>query len=343
MSELALERVWSEPLKDVSLRGATGVSVIIGAESDGAGALVELCAGVRVPRRGRVLLGGESPCASPESRRRIASLLPIEETVRSGDVQRWLAELAALRGFALEAVLEPCRVSAGRALGSLSGAERRELACWVALAEPQPALVALHEPLSACAPEQRERLVQRLGELGRASVVLVTTASVADARRLGGSSYRLDRGVLAPTPKGAWLGGSLSLGAGAHLTVEADAPRRLSSALAQHPDVQELQYDEPAGRVVLRGPDLERLALAVARVAVDAGIQVSSLRPHADELEALRAATTALNDAANDAYRAVHARARGAASATPAPDAGAFAVAHDTPPPTPGDAGPRSP
>lgn len=320
MSELVFDHVWSDPLKDISLRVSGGLHVLLGDDVDGSGALVELCAGVRAPRRGRVALDTDSPSASPRCRRRIASLLPVEAPIAgAGDVRRWLADIARLRGVSPEAVLEACSVAADRPVRSLAGAERRELACWLALASSDAALVVLHDPLSACSPGHRDRVQQRIAELGRAAIVLVTTPSIADARSLGGRCLRLDRGLLDTAPdspgvRGAWHGV-----AGACLTIEADAPRGLVAALSREPDVHELRYDEPSGRVLLRADDLAQLAQAVARAIVSAGVDIRSLRAGADDLDALRAAASAMDDAAGAAYRAARARGHTAASATPQP------------------------
>lgn len=322
VSELVFEHVWSDPLKDVSLRASRGVSVILGAESDGTAALVELCAGVRAPRRGQVTVGAEAPSRSPSCRRRVASLLAIEPPLGSGDVRRWLEDLATLRPISPAAVLESCSVRGDRPLASLSGAERRELACWVALSQSEAALVVLHDPLSACGAGQRERALGRIAELGKTTTVLLTTASIAAARRLGGSRWRLDRGLLEGDARAGSAGHVEARAAwhgvgGAGLTIEADAPRALVAALAQHPDVQELRYDESGGRVLLRGTDVDRLASAVTEAIASSGVEIRSLRAGADDLDALRAATSAMNDAAGAAYRAAMARGRQASSATP--------------------------
>jgi ABC-2 type transport system ATP-binding protein len=318
VSELVFDHVWSDPLKDVSLRASGGLHVLLGDEVDGSGALVELCAGVRAPRRGRVALDAERPSASPRCRRRIASLLPEEAPIAgAGHVRRWLAELAPLRGVPPEAVLEACSVGADRPVRSLTGAERRELACWLALAQRDATLVVLHDPLSACSAGQRDTLLGRIAELGRAAIVLVTTPSIADARALGGRCQRLDRGLLEPQGESAGARGAWHGVAGACLTLEADAARGLVAALAREPDVHELRYDEPSGRVLLRGDDLERLARAAARAIVSAGVDIRSLRAAADDLDALRAAASAMDDAAGAAYRAARARGSAATSATP--------------------------
>jgi ABC-type thiamine transport system ATPase subunit len=311
VSELVLERVWSRALKNVSLRNSRGLSVIVGADSDGADDLVELCAGVRVPRRGQLTLGGVRPSTSPQCRRGIASLLPDEPAGTFGDVRGWLAELAALIGFELPAVLAGTRIEPERPLATLSAAERRELALAIALAHPDPSLVVLHEPLGAVTDSRRECLLARLAELAGAAPVLIVTASIADARRIGGTTYLLDRGLLDAKPGGAWPD-SLTPGIGACLAIEADAPRGLIAALAEHPDVRELSYDERhGGRVLVRGADMERLAVAVARAAVGAGVDIRLLRAHAEDLGAVRAAAAAMSESA--AYHAARSRARPAA------------------------------
>lgn len=323
------DHVWSDPLKDVSLRASGGLRVIVGDESDGAGALIELCAGVRAPRRGRIALDGGSPSTSPRCRRRIASLLPAEAPMAGGsDVRRWLGELGALRAISPGAVLERCSVAGERPLRSLSGAERRELACWVALAQPDAALVVLADPLAACGAGQRQALLARIAELAATTSVLLTTPSIAEARVLGGSVWRLDRGLLddgsePASSRGAWHGA-----AGAAFTLDAVAPRALLAALAREADVHEIRYDEAnGGRVLVRGAELEPLASAVARAVVSASADVRSLRAGADDLDALRAAASAMNDAAGVAYRAAHARER-AASTTP--ELGAPAAPRET-------------
>jgi hypothetical protein len=233
-------------------------------------------------------------------------------------VRRWLGDIALLRGVSPDAVLEACSVAADRPVRSLAGAERRELACWLALAPSDAAVVVLHDPLSACSAGQRERVLLRIAELGRAAIVLVTTPSIADARSLGGRCQRLDRGLLETAPESAGVRGAWHGVAGACLTLEADAPRGLVAALAREPDVHELRYDEASGRVLLRADDLERLAQAVARAIVSAGVDIRSLRAGADDLDALRAAASAMDDAAGAAFRAARARGNAATSATPA-------------------------
>jgi ABC-2 type transport system ATP-binding protein len=308
VSGLSLERVWSETLQGVSLELEVGTVVVIGEASDGTAALAELCAGVRAPRRGRVRLGSAAPSASPELRRSIASLLADESNAGAGDVRSWAQAVAARSGFSAEAGLGGLRFPLERKLASLSNAERRELACVVALAHPAPALLVLHDPFSACAPGARQALLRRLAELAGTCPVLVTTPSFEDARQLGGATFFLDRGLLSQVPRGS-LPGALTPGLDVWLCVEASDPRALASALAPHPDVRELDFDESrGGRLLLRGVDLERLCVAVAQAAVGARVDIHLLRALAEDLATARAAATGT---AHAAYAAARQRARG--------------------------------
>ena len=307
MSGLSLDRVWSETLKGVSLELGSGLLVIVGDPSDGSASLVELCVGVSRPRRGRVRLGDAAPYASPRLRRGIASLLADESPPAAGDARSWVAGLGALLGSSLEPALQSLRFPLDRPLVELSNAERRQLACALALAHPAPLATVLHDPLSACAPEARPSVVEQLLERSRHGPVLVTTPSFADARLLSGRCQVLDRGLLDESAGGAWPS-SAHTGLDVWVYVEADSPRALLAALAQNPEVHELCYEEPrAGRLLLRGPDLERLCTAVARAAVDARVNLRSLRAETLDLAATRAAASG----AAAAYAAARARAGG--------------------------------
>lgn len=337
MSELVLTGVWSPPLKNFSARLGAGLHVVLGADADGTASLIELCAGVRVPRRGVVSFEGERPFASPRLRRRIASLLPVEELsgrassfcpelvpgfaatpARQGHAEtgprgtlngapgcrasagEWLRAVAALRGFSPGPALELAALDLAleRSVESLSSAERRQLALALALGAPEPPLVALHEPLAASSALSRERVLGRLAELACSAVLLVTTGSVADARQLGGDLYVLERGVLARRHSHAWPS-ALTPGLAARLWLQADSPRELVAELARQPDVSEARYVDD--HIELRGSDLERLALAVSQAAVKTGVHVRSLRSDAPDLEAVHGASAGL---AHAAYRA---------------------------------------
>ena len=313
MNGLVLERVWSAPLAGVSLELGGGVGVVVGDESDGTGELALLCAGVRAPRRGRVLLEGREPFASPACRRGIASLLPDETPPPGLDVRGWLALLAGLNGVPAANVLEDAALEPTRALADLSSAERRSLALAIALAHPSPRLVVLHDPLASGDADVRQRTLSRIAELGRSSAVLIFTPSLADARRFAGSVYQLDRGLLSAAPRAAWPSGS-NAGGPVVIDIEADDPRALLAALALAPAITELRFDEADGLIAARGAELEPLANAIARAAIDARTTLRLLRPQTDDLDATRARHTSSLHAA---YAAARNRAQSGVIARP--------------------------
>lgn len=314
MGGLVLDRVWSTPLAGVSLEVGAGVSVVVGNESDGTGELALLCAGVRAPRRGRITLDGRVPSASPACRRSIASLLP-DETLPPGlDVRGWLATLEGLLGLHAATVLDDAALEPTRALGDLTGAERRSLARAVALAHPSPRLVVLHDPLASGDAGVRERTLSRITELARSSAVLITTPSLAETRRLAGRVYQLDRGLLAPAPRAAWPGG-LEAGGAVVIDIEADDPRALLATLARAPAISELRFDETHGLIAARGAELEALASAIARAAIDAGTTLRLLRPQTDDRDAARAQHSSLHAA----YAAARSRAQSGVITRPPP------------------------
>jgi energy-coupling factor transporter ATP-binding protein EcfA2 len=281
-----------------------GLHVILGSEADGTGHLIELLSGVLRPRRGTLAFQGELPSASPRLRRRVASLLPREDFPARGSVQAWVDELAELRGVSASRVLTLSEVerSTARSMESLSSAERRRLALAVALAEADPLLVALHEPLAAASAISREAVLGRIHELAASTVVVVSTAAIADARQLGGTLHVLERGVLVREHGHAWPA-ALTPGLDVCISVDCDSPRELLAALAKSPEVQKAHYGARRGSecVELWGSDLERLASAIGRAAVTTRSNIRTLRVGAPDLDAVHGASAGL---AHVAYRA---------------------------------------
>jgi len=310
VSQLDLERVSSPRLRSLTASFGPGIHVLLGAESDGTADVIELCAGVRLPQRGQLKLDGHAPGSSPHTRRRIASLLAVEGWAAEGDVQHWIGQLGALHGFdATAATRRFCPdLGLGRALHSLSGPQRRELSLAAALAQPEPQLVALHEPLAAAAASAGTAVLERIRELGARAPVLLATRSVADARRLGGTLRVLERGVLVREARDAWPD-AVTPGLPAELTVECDEPRRLLAELALVPAVERVSFDQRQPSVVrVWGSDLERLALAVSRAALAARVELRLLRASTPDLEAVHGASAGLAQAA---YRAAQSARRG--------------------------------
>lgn len=304
MSRLTFERVSLPPLGGLSLSLEHGVHVVLGHEHDGSARLIELAAGVASPASGRVLCDGSAPDATPELRRQSASLLLDEPLLGRGTVGAFLDTLGALRGSAQAEPLqrlgyEPARE---RGLETLDAGERRALALAVALAHPAPRIVALHEPLEAARGLQPERVLERLQELAASAVILITTRSSADARRLGGTLYLLERGALVRSPAHAWPA-ELTPGTRPRFAVDCDSPRALLAELAREPTLDALEHDAEYAprRVLVQGRDVEALALAVMSAAQRAGVTLESLRLVTHDLELVHSASAGLVRAAYEA------------------------------------------
>jgi ABC-type cobalamin/Fe3+-siderophores transport system ATPase subunit len=310
LTELNLRGVWCAPIKNLSATFGVGMHVILGSPGDGTAELIELCAGLRLPHRGWLSLDGQAPASSPETRRHIASVLPRED----GDVKRSLLELArraggsrhfdgarALGEFAPE--LDP-----QRALAESTEPERRRFALALALGQSSAKLLLLHHPLSLVNEAFEAALVEQLAERAQSAVVVATVASVADARRLGGTLGVLERGVLSRAVSDAWPN-ALTPGLDAALWVQCDAPRELLGQLASHAAVSAVSYDERAfaSRLEVRGRDLEALAVAVSQAALRADVQLQALSCAAPDLEAVHGASAGL---AHAAYRAAQGNSR---------------------------------
>jgi ABC-type taurine transport system ATPase subunit len=297
LSTLEFRAVWSPALANISALFGPGLHVILGQAADGADDLVALCAGVLLPRRGQVLLDGQAPSASPSLRKGIASLLPLEAPGGTGSVRAWLTEVGHMHGFDARGSHADFAPDLGldQPVASLSNAERRRLALSVALGQPEPSLLALNDPLAAARGPTSDAALQRILELGRQAIVVVTTPSLLDARRLGGELHVLGRGALTRRTDQGWPS-AVTPGLDVWLEVDCDSARELLAELCKSPDVEEALYDgrRAPRRVQVRGSDLERLATAVNRAAVSAGVELQLLQVAATDLDSVRGARAGL-------------------------------------------------
>jgi ABC-type multidrug transport system ATPase subunit len=312
MSRLTFERVSLPPLGNLSLSLEHGVHVVLGHEQDGSARLIELAAGVASPASGHVLCDGRAPDATPELRRQSASLLLDEPALGRGTIGEFLDTLEALRGAAPGEALqrlgyEPARE---RGLETLDAGERRALALAAALAHPAPRIVALHEPLEAARSLPLERVLERLQELAAGAVILIATRSSADARRLGGTLYLLERGTLVRSPAHAWPA-ELTPGSRPRFAVDCDSPRALLAELAGEPVLDALEYDAERAprRVLVQGRDVEALALTLMSAVQRAGVTLESMRLVTSDLELVHSASAGL---ARAAYEAAYGTAQSA-------------------------------
>lgn len=313
---LVLDRVSAPPLLGASLELAAGTHVLLGTPQDGTHAAVAVAAGALAPRAGRVSVGGADPRRSPDARRRIGSLLEVEELPPGARVADAVRHALALHGAARDPIAALATVGleawAARATAKLSDRERRSVALAVALATDRPLLLALSEPLADVPGIDRRAVLDALVARSTECVVLCATASVRDALELGGTTIVLHRGRVVRTVADA-TSPELAPRQTAELVLLTDDARALAGALAEVPSVSSACWNdrEAPGQLTIRGDDLERLALGVVRAARDAGIRIHALGPGVPGVVEVKAASAGVARAAYDeAYRVATEKAR---------------------------------
>ena len=307
MSELRFAALNHAELTNVSVSFTAGTQVVIGSERDGTGTLIQLAAGLLQPAAGSVLLDGVAAWSNAATRRRIASLCAAESLPPAREVAGAVGLALRARGDASSAlsVLDATGLShfAARRVSNLTPREARAIALSIALSHREPALLALHEPLSIAGFVQPEFVLQTLERLARAGAIVLCTASrLEDATRLGERASALERGL--------WLGSAQArppLGT-ITLRVHTPEPRRLAARLSEAPDISGVEWTG-GQELLVHGSELERLAHSVVANARAEAIRITALKQDAPPLEALAAARAGL-------AQAYYEHARGSSVAT---------------------------
>ena len=201
-----------------------------------------------------------------------------------------------------------------RNVESLSRREARAIDLALALGVRNAAAVVLTEPFADIVPSlERTAITRAMAErASEGAAVIALTASSHDAIDLGrdGDSHLLERGRVVASFRGGDIA-TMAPGAFAELHVSVNRPRPLVATLLADADVLAAGWDEAVDpeRVLVRGANLDSLALAVARAALAADVSVRSVVPATPSLEQLRAANAGR---AMAAYHAAY-RARGGA------------------------------
>ena len=295
MSELRFEALNHAELANVSVSFTAGTQVVLGSERDGTGTLIQLAAGLVEPATGRVLLDGVAAWSNAATRRRIASLCADESLLPARHVAGAVGLALRARGDARSAlsVLDAAGLThfAARRVSELTARESRAIALSIALSHRQPALLALHEPLSVAGFVPLEFVLQTLERLGAAGAIVLCTASrLEDAARLGERTSALERGL--------WLGAGQArppLGT-VTLRVHSLEPRRLAARLSEAPDISGVEW-RGGQELLVHGSELERVASSVVANARAEAIRITALKQDAPPLEALAAARAGLAQA----------------------------------------------
>jgi ABC-2 type transport system ATP-binding protein len=276
-----------------------GVHAIVGTPADGTLVVGALVGGYEPSHTGRVLVAGGDPARDPLLRGRVGATLDVPRLPAARRVRDLLAEVDVLRASRTATeTLGAFALShwADRRMATLSRWETRALDLVLAVSTVDPVALALTEPGADMAPLDRQVLRSMLWNAADAGAcVIVLTASMSDAIELAGAIHIFERGCIV-----RWVPvdetGALLPGRGIELRLEVDLPRLLVAALADEPAVIGIDWDEQRHRSLLsvRGADLDRLAVAVARAAVASGANVRSIAPVAPQLDEVRAAASGL-------------------------------------------------
>jgi ABC-2 type transport system ATP-binding protein len=314
-----------------------GLHALVGAPSDGTMAIARLVGGIEPPAHGEVVVAGRAPSHHPDLRARIGVSLEtpcLPSARRVGDL---LHRVDTLRGggTAIHALSQFGLAHwTGRKLEELSHRDLRALELLIAVSTPDPIALALTEPGADTSSLDRHELRAALSRAAdEGACVIVATASMGDAVELCRTIHILERGNIV-----RWVpvddAGALAPGRSVALRVEIDLPRLLVATLADDPAVVGIDWDQQDHRstLMVRGDDLDRLALAVARAASTSGASVRSIAPIAPGLDEVRAAASGL------ALAAYHAAYR--SYAAPSGEASLHGPPETTVPPAPGQGGP---
>jgi ABC-type multidrug transport system ATPase subunit len=181
-------------LDDVSLTIPPGMYGLLGPNGAGKSTLMRTVATLQAPSAGYVRFDDIDVLAEPEKLRRILGYLPqdfgVYPRVSAYDM---LDHMAVLKGLAdrrerketVEALLNQVNLWAvrGKALAGFSGGMRQRFGIAQALIG-DPRLIIVDEPTAGLDPEERNRFLNLLAEIGDNVVVILSTHIVEDVSDL---------------------------------------------------------------------------------------------------------------------------------------------------------------
>jgi ABC-2 type transport system ATP-binding protein len=181
-------------LDGISLEIDRGMFGLLGPNGAGKSTLMRIIATLQTPTSGRLRFDGLDIIAEPETLRRRLGYLPqdfgVYPRVSAYDM---LDHMAVLKGFGragerretVEALLHQVNLWDVRkkALAGFSGGMRQRFGIAQALIG-QPALIIVDEPTAGLDPEERNRFLNLLAEIGETVVIVLSTHIVEDVNDL---------------------------------------------------------------------------------------------------------------------------------------------------------------
>lgn len=181
-------------LDDVSLTVPTGMFGLLGPNGAGKSTLMRSIATLQTPTSGAIRFGDIDVIAQPEKLRRVLGYLPqdfgVYPRVSAYDMLDHMAVLKGLAGGGerkdtVEALLHQVNLWSVRkkALAGFSGGMRQRFGIAQALIG-NPQLIIVDEPTAGLDPEERNRFLNLLAEIGESVVVILSTHIVEDVADL---------------------------------------------------------------------------------------------------------------------------------------------------------------
>ncbi len=180
-------------LNEVSLTISNGMFGLLGANGAGKSSLMRTIACLQEPTGGQVLFNGIDITKEPQELRRQLGYLPQEFGVYPKlSAEKLLDHMAVLKGLnkesrknQVEALLQQTNLYQHRkkAVATFSGGMKQRFGIAQALLG-NPQLIIVDEPTAGLDPEERNRFLNLLSEIGENVVVLLSTHIVEDVRDL---------------------------------------------------------------------------------------------------------------------------------------------------------------
>lgn len=181
-------------LDDVNLEIGPGMFGLLGPNGAGKSTLMRDVATLQVPSKGTIRYNGIDIVAEPDKLRRVLGYLPQDFGVYPRvSVYDMLDHMAVLKGIAgrgerretVESLLQQTNLWAVRkkAIAGFSGGMRQRFGIAQALVG-RPELLIVDEPTAGLDPEERNRFLNLLAEVGESVVVILSTHIVEDVAEL---------------------------------------------------------------------------------------------------------------------------------------------------------------
>lgn len=190
-------------LEEVSLELENGIYGLLGPNGAGKSTLMNIITGNIKPSMGEVLWNHEDTEKLGKQYRSIIGYAPQQQGLYdtfSG--RRFLAYMGTLKGISkaelpgeIERVLSYVNMqnAADRKIGTYSGGMKQRILIAQAIMG-NPKLIILDEPTAGLDPKERVRIRERIAELGRDKIILVSTHVVSDVETIADKIILLKSG-----------------------------------------------------------------------------------------------------------------------------------------------------